>query len=405
MAPRLSKYNPFKIVFISFMIARKILFINYEFPPLGGGGGHANAQIAKRLVLAGHEVHVMTSRFRGLSKEESWEGVHLHRIPTLRRHQEKCGVLEMAVFLLMSLIYAIPFYRRLKPEIVVAFFSIPCGPAALLLKKLYGVPYVVALRGGDVPGFLPEQLAFFHRIAAGLNRFIWRNAFALTANSRGLGELARTFYDQTLVRIIPNGVEPRFFSPQRNTKSPTDRLVVLMVGRLVQQKNIERQIEIFLRLAKRGEERIVLHIVGDGPERDHLEDLARRSGILNRTVFFLGWCERDAMPQYYHAADVFLMTSDFEGMPNVVLEAMAAGLAIVATDAPGTDELVRTGENGYLVARDHLKDIDETLIRLRSDPAMLTKLQTGSRARVASYTWESVAAQYALLIEEALVSE
>lgn len=384
------------------MIPRKILFINYEYPPLGGGGGHACSQIARQLVQMGHDVSVMTSRFKGLASFEVEEGVKLHRIPTIRRHLEKCSVFEMAVFLVMSLFYAPFLHRRKKPDVVIAFFSIPCGPAALLLNFLFKTPYVVALRGGDVPGFLPEQLSLYHRMTSGLTSWIWRRAAALTANSGGLAGLAKKFSPKACVHVIPNGVEEAFFCERVATEEHQDVLKVLSVGRLSEQKKGSRQISVFGRLFQQGIKSIHLHIIGDGPLRADLEKQAKELGVFGETVFFHGWCDRSRIMEHYRAADVFMLTSDFEGMPNVVLEAMASSLAIVATDAPGTVELVRHGENGFLVPRDRLEDFDRIFCEFADDKATLLRQQRRSYDLAKSYTWRAVSESYAELVNTVL---
>lgn len=382
-------------------MTRKILFINYEFPPLGGGGGRANAQIAKQLVKLGHEVVVMTSRFANLPHQENWEGVDIVRIPTLRRVQEKCSVFEMFVFMMMSLIYGVLIFRRHRPEVVISFFSIPCGPAALLLRWIFGVPYIIALRGGDVPGFLPEQLSFYHKLTAPLTRLLWRCAQAVTANSHGLATLAQNFSPGTIVSVIPNGVAEDFFQDRSQVfqRQSETRLSVITVGRLSEQKKIERQIAVMSRL-QTNKENVVLTIVGDGPDRKKLEKIASELQVLNVSVFFVGWYERTQLMQAYREADVFFLSSDFEGMPNVVLEAMASSLAIVATQAPGTVDLVQEGVNGYLVGNQQLENFDRIFIELKNSWNHRQRLQKNSFYRAKEHTWQKVAALYADLVNK-----
>jgi glycosyltransferase involved in cell wall biosynthesis len=142
-----------------------------------------------------------------------------------------------------------------------------------------------------------------------------------------------------------------------------------------------------------------LHIVGDGPERHNLERLAEKKGLLNQKVFFFGWCERSALFEHYRQAHVFALASDYEGMPNVILEAMASSLAIVATRAPGTDELV-SSENGFLIERDRLEDFDAAFARLHRDRALLGSLQQASHRKAEGYTWNATADSYLHLCHE-----
>ncbi|KPA11287.1 glycosyltransferase, partial [Candidatus Magnetomorum sp. HK-1] len=81
-----------------------------------------------------------------------------------------------------------------KPDICINFFAIPCGPLALYMKKKYKVPYILCLRGGDVPGFSPQETNFYHKILKGINRTIWDESLEITANSKGLRNLAYKFH-------------------------------------------------------------------------------------------------------------------------------------------------------------------------------------------------------------------
>lgn len=381
-------------------MSRRVLFINYEYPPLGGGGGHATAQIARRLAASGWDVSVMTSRFRGQPAFENRDGVKLHRIPTLRRHLEKSGVFELAVFLLVSLFYVVKLYFKARPDFVIAFFSIPCGPAALLLNFLFGTPYAVALRGADVPGFLPEQLKHFHKATNWLTRLVWRCASVLTANSFGLKELAASFDTFTEILVIPNGVGEDFFFERPARAGQSEDFKLLTVSRLSRQKKIERQIEMLSELKKMGAGHIKLDIVGDGPERPRLEALAREKGLFDGSIVFHGWCDREGLARYYREAAVFVLSSDYEGMPNVVLEAMASSLAVVATDAPGTVDLVASGRNGVIVPRHRMEEFATAIKRLAADPAQLGSMQHASHELAKSYTWDAVAAKYGKMAEE-----
>jgi glycosyltransferase involved in cell wall biosynthesis len=385
------------------MTRKSVLIVNYEFPPLGGGGGHASAHVARSFASWGWDVRVMTSRFTGLPAFEEREGVAIHRIPTWRRHREKCSVSEMAAFLVSSLWHVFKMCRQKRPELVISFFSIPSGPAAFLARLAFGVPYVIALRGADVPGFLPEQLAFFHGVTNWLTRIMWRHAAAVTANSIGLAELARKFFDRP-VPVIPNGVGDNFFRevlaarPAVNLKDP---LKLLTVSRLSLQKRVERQIEGLVRLKENGFDAVELTIVGDGPERSRLQSLVERAG-LNDRVRFIGWCEREELVRHYHGSDAFLMTSDYEGMPNVILEAMASSLAIVAVDAPGTSELVRTGTNGVLVGHGDSAGLDLAIRSLADDPQALFRMQRQSYGMAKARTWDGVARAFERLALDAL---
>lgn len=388
---------------------KKILIINYEFPPLGGGGGNASKHIAVELGRKGYLVSVLTSRYRGLPARELVDGIDVWRIPTLRRFRERSSIFEMVIFLFMSLVYVLPAYRQSRPDFVISFFSIPSGPAALLLKLIMRVPYIVALRGGDVPGFLPEQLALFHRFTNWLTRLIWAKAAVVTANSEGLADLARRFYDRCRLVVVPNGVDERFFYergkggrerdqwPAASGQKGKNTLRILTAGRLSRQKKVERLIEAMRCLKAKSGDSFELRIVGDGPERRRLEALARGYGLLNKTVFFHGWCDREDLLAFYRHADVFALASDYEGMPNAVLEAMAASLAVVATPSAGTIALIADGKNGFLIYDRSARAFCDVFLRFWNDRGLLKSCQNASFDRVRGRSWARIASAYEAL--------
>jgi glycogen synthase len=126
----------------------RILVINSEYPPIGGGAGNASANIARWFVAFGHEVAVLTAHFDSLPRVESQDSLTVHRIPALRRKQDRSGAFEQLAFILSGTVYALGLTRRFKPDVTLAFFGMPSGAIAWLLKKLYRIPYVVSLRGG-----------------------------------------------------------------------------------------------------------------------------------------------------------------------------------------------------------------------------------------------------------------
>jgi glycosyltransferase involved in cell wall biosynthesis len=368
-----------------------LLLINYEFPPLGGGAGTATLNIARELARFDADVTVLTSAFRGLPREEYLHGYRVIRIPTLRRRKDRCSIFEMIVFIISAAIFSVPIARKTRAQATIAFFSIPCGPIAYLLKLLLRIPYIVSLRGGDVPGYLGQELAFFHKITAPITRLVWRNAAHVVANSDGLQRLACRSVPDTQIAIVPNGVDYEKFVPGKGNVHPV--LSLLFVGRLHMQKGLDSLLRALHRLAPEYRN-YRLSIVGDGPERDTLAHLARDLQLADK-IDFLGWVDRDRIPEIYAAADAFLFPSRDEGMPNAVLEAMAAGLPILATRISGSEELVVDRENGLLVAVDDIPAMAEALQLIIADPETRCRMGQASRHRIEQhYSWQSTARAY-----------
>ncbi|MFP5258146.1 MAG: glycosyltransferase family 4 protein [Acidobacteriota bacterium] len=383
-----------------------LLLLNYEYPPIGGGAGNATANMARELAGLGHRVRVVTAAFAGQQRREAVDGFEIWRIPAVRRHADHCSPLEMLTFLASASV-ALPIMQRtFRADACICFFGIPCGPAAWLLKALCGVPYVVSLRGGDVPGFQPYDLAGYHRVTGPLIRFLWRGAAGVVANSQGLAALARKTAGQTPIAMIPNGVDTaRFFpgptpapagQPEATAKPDGSGPVrLLFVGRVVHQKGLDVLLAALAELPSGL--KWSLDIVGDGPLRPALAEQAARLGLAGR-VRFAGWATREAMPDILRAADLFVFASRDEGMPNAVLEAMASGLPVAATRISGNEELVLDGETGLLVPPDDVAALAGALGRLLGDRDLRRRLGAAGRERVVrEYSWRSVAERYAAL--------
>lgn len=376
----------------------RLLLLNYEYPPLGGGAGNATANMAREMAAAGVAVCVVTAAYGGLPRREMVDGYAVRRLAAVRRHADHCSPLEMLSFL-ASATAALPVLARsFRPDACVAFFGIPCGPAAWALKVCCGVPYIVSLRGGDVPGFQPYDLAGYHRATGWLIRFVWRQAAAVVANSAGLAGLARQSAGKTPIRMIPNGVDTRRFAPAAD--APSDGPArLLFVGRLVRQKGLDVLLDALARLPAAAS--FELTLAGDGPLRHELAGQVGRLGLDDR-VRFAGWVSRDDMPGTLRRADAFVFPSRDEGMPNAVLEAMASGLPVAATRISGNEELVVHGETGLLVPPDDPAALAEALARLVADRALCRRLGAAGREKaVREYSWGAVAARYLALCREA----
>ena len=372
----------------------RILILNSEYPPIGGGAGNASAHIAAQFDRMGHTVAVVTSRFGTLPHQEQRGNVTIHRIPGLRRRQDRSNPLEQIMFILSASLWSLRLIPRFKPHATLAFFGVPSGPVAWLIKKIYRIPYVVSLRGGDVPGFRPYDFRIYHRLIGPFLRVVWRNAAAVVANSNGLRQLASTFDSRFKIPIIPNGIDLDLYqSTGRDWTFPR----LLSVGRIVHQKGLDLAMRALGGLKELDWE---WHIAGDGPQMPVLQSLAKGLGIGDR-VHFLGWQSHEGLMKCYQEANLFLFPSRHEGMPNAMLEAMASGLPVIASCIAGNEELVLDGETGYLVPSEDVESLQAALKKLLIDPALREQMGRASRQHVeANYSWESTAQQYALLLEK-----
>ncbi len=377
------------------MSAEHILIVNSEYPPIGGGAGNASAYLARHLAQLGRRVTVLTARFSGLPHDEEKDGVRVVRLPALRSREDRSGTLEQISFLISAALLGLPWVLRLRPQAVLAFFGAPSGVAVWFWSLFLSLPYIVSLRGGDVPGFRPYDFARQHRLLSPLLRLVWRRARAVVANSQGLRSLGAAFEPEVPIAVIPNGVDfDHFHSTQREWQPAR----LLFVGRVVYQKGLDVLLEA---LGGLSEHSWSLTVVGDGPRRAELLAQATRLGIAER-ITFAGWKSGADLAAAYAAANLFTYASRHEGMPNALLEAMASGLPAVATRIAGNEELVADGETGLLVPAEDVSALRGALATLIADPRLRQRYGAEARKRVQTrYSWHTVANQYAALLDQA----
>ena len=370
----------------------RVLLVNYELPPIGAGAGNATAQIARHLATLGDEVQVLTSRYDSLPPREVRDGYRVWRVPAIRRRPERCSPAEMLTFVLGGLAPTLGLARTWRPQAACAFFGLPSGPLTLALERVFGVPYLVSLRGGDVPGFLSADLARFHELTRSMIVTIWRHSRGLIANSAGLADLARRAWPAAPIHVIPNGVDVDSIGPPTERREkPATPLRVLCVGRLVRQKAFHLALDALSLTAVPS----VLRIIGDGPLR---ASLVARAAVLGTRVEFTGWVDRAELPRHYEWADVLCLPSFEEGMPNVVLEAMAAGLPTIASDVYGVRDLVQPGQTGFLVPPASATCIARALEHLAAEPDLVRQMGARARAVACCHAWSAIAAEYRRLL-------
>jgi len=372
----------------------KILLLNSEFPPIGGGAGNASANIARHLVTRGHDVLILTARHASLPHEETWQGVQIVRLPALRKRMDRSGLMEQVSYILVGSLWAERVLKKFPAQGVLAFFGVPSGPIAWWIRKLHNIPYMVSMRGGDVPGFRPYDFGTYHHLVAPLLHLVWRDAGSLVANSSGLRELALKFDSSACIELVPNGVDLEAFVPVVRAWSPPR---LLSVGRLVYQKGLDLAARALADLKDQVWEWV---IVGDGSFRPEIEKLCLELGIADR-VKFAGWRSRPELMEHYNQANLFVFPSRHEGMPNAVLEAMSSGLPVIASSIAGNEELVLTDKTGLLFPTESVADLRSALLELIPDAARRMEMGEAGRARVQDhYSWEGVADQYAGLLEK-----
>jgi len=349
----------------------RILVLNYEFPPIGGGGGRFSADLCRHLARFGHDLRVQTSWFRGLPAHEVHEGYEIFRTWAGRSQAHTCTVPEMALFLATNIIPALRHAASWRPQILNVHFAVPTGVLAWLIRQTLGTPYVLSAQLGDVPGGVPVQTDHLFRWVKPFTVPIWRDAAAVTVPTAEIAGLVQRAYGLP-VHVIPNGVELEDLKPLAPAVHKPARLV--FVGRFSAQKNLTFLLEV---LEKLRDLEWRLDLVGDGPLRARLENLARRWGLADR-IHFHGWVSPEGATAVMRRSDLLIMPSLSEGLPLVGLQALGLGLALATSDHRSFQDIVRDGQNGFTCPVDEAEVFAGRLRKVLAQPKVLLAMKRAS---------------------------
>lgn len=370
----------------------KILLLNYEFPPMGGGAGNATYNIARELVALGLQVDVLTSKIREQKAEETIDGFRVYRVPSWRKGIHDCGMRGAYTFLFFAFFKLQQLLKRNRYDMLHYFFGLPTGLLTLLPGAHKKIPYVVSLRGSDVPHYdmCNKKLEFFHRLLRPITRSIWKNAMSVVALSAGLKETALQTSPHQRIAIIPNGIESELFKPAPVPRPPSDAFQLILVSRLIERKGIQH---VLLALSELKDKSIKLLIVGTGQFQTYLTNLVQELRLTQEVTFF-GFCLRTELPHLYNQHDTFILPSLAESFGIVFAEAMACGLPIIGGRTGGVPDLVQS-ENGILVQPGSVAEIKSAILDLKSSYENRVTMGKVNREKVvAHYSWKSVALKY-----------
>jgi glycosyltransferase involved in cell wall biosynthesis len=366
----------------------RILAINWQDrlnPAAGGAEVHLH-RVFGGLAARGHEVTLLTSGWPGSPPCQPLDGMEVHR--TGSRHS----------FSLMAPLYYRRALRGHDFDVVVEDLNkVPlwtpawvAPPLVLLVHHLFGG---TSLRSAAPPVALATWLA-----ERPLARAYARVPVQAVSRSTAEDLVARGFR-RDRIRVIPNGVDARFFrptDPPARTPEPT----LAFVGRLQRYKRVDLIVRA-VAFAKRLGVELRLRIAGTGPAEPGLRRLAGRLGVGGQ-VEFLGYVSADEKLRLLQSAWIHVLTSEKEGWGLSVMEAAACGTPTVGSSSPGLRDSVVSRRTGLLLPHGDWVDLGSQLVDLVRDPARLAEMGRAARARAEVYSWDrAVEATEAHLAETA----
>lgn len=367
----------------------RILMLDNEYPPLGGGTGVANQHILQEWAkLPAVEVDLVTSsRTRDRYEfDQLSPAIRLHKVPVDNHNIHHSTNRELLRYVTRGWTHARRLQRTQAYDVCMAWAGVPAGGMALWLKWEFGLPYVVSLRGPDVPGF-EQRFQGVYRILTPFIRRVWRQAAEVNTCSEQLRQLAHRTAPERPIDVIVNGIDTGKFHPPAHVECKPRPLRILCVGRLIERKGQQYLLPALRKLLDRNLS-VTLTLAGAGDNDAQLRKLATTLGIEHH-VEFLGYVSRQDIPEVYRNADIFALPSFYEGMSNALLEAMASGLPVIVTQTGGTDELVQ--DNGFIVPWGDVEQLTGALAKLASDDVLRKQMSRASLEIAQKFSWIQVA--------------
>lgn len=373
----------------------RILTLIYEFPPIGGGGGKAAYDICKGLAALGHEVTVLTAHMKNLPFEEHKDGIRVVRISSLRRDTFGASFLTMLAYVLAGLWAGLRLISLNRPDIIHTHFAVPSGALAWLLSVLTGIPYILTAHLGDVPGGVPEKTRKWFFWIEPFTHPIWKRAKKVIAVSEHTRQLALQHYSVN-VQVVPNGADVKHLAPPKIKENIPPRLI--FAGRFVPQKN---PFAIIQALSQLQDLNWICSMLGDGPLFENVKREIEKMGMGER--FDLpGWVTPDTVLEHFSKSDILFMPSLSEGLPVVGVQALAKGLAIVASRIGGFLDLVDSEKNGYLIDVQDIPAYSRALREIISDPKVLLRFRQASLEKSHEFDIQKVVGQYQSILQDVL---
>jgi glycosyltransferase involved in cell wall biosynthesis len=401
-----------------------VVMVTTSYPRFPGDSvGTFMEPIAKSVAARGHDVHIVAPWHPLVTRGDQEDGVwfHFYKYAPLR---SLCvfgyaAALRADVSLRASAFVAAPLAltagwwaarqvaRSRRATVMHGHWVVPGG--AIAAAAAPGLPLVVSLHGSDV--YVAETLAPARRVAAA----VFQRAGAVTACSPDLGARAVALgASADRLEVVPYGVDVERFRPDPLARAklrvtlgiPTHTPLLFAAGRFVRKKGFEYLIDALSKHTSATN--AVLAIAGQGDLEAELRTRATNAGVAER-VRFLGVLTQTDVAAWLATADIVVVPSvrddsgNVDGLPNIVLEALAAGTPLVTTTAGGIGAVVEDGRTALVVPERDAGALSAAIAKLVADPVLRIRLGEAARALAAArFGWERTAGQFEAAYDRAL---
>ena len=311
-------------------------------------------------------------------------------------------------FSMASIINLIKECRKIDAQIIHAHWVLPNGFAAAIASKILGIPFIISLHGSDI--FTASKNALFRAVA----KWTFQQSSYVSACSQELCDRAKQINPNINIEVIPWGADPEKFRPLEDRCNVREKygwspkeLIISTLGRMVHKKGFSQLIDIIPDLTSCTQKFRVV-IGGSGPLEDELKEKAARMN-LSEIVSFPGRIPWDEVPKYLAASDIFVLPSqrdeagNLDGLPTVLLEAMACGLPCVASDVGGVSLVIDQAKNGFLISPNSSSELTEGLRSLIEDKDLRDRFSAAARSSVVErFNWDNVGKKFEAICQEAL---
>lgn len=364
----------------------RILMLNHEYPPLGGGSGVAMKHLAESLVHLGHSVLVLTIA----NKEESYKesGVYVLRMPIRELSKNLAGFRIWISFLRKSKKYLRRAALNFKPDILNSHFIFPSG--YVVAKTRLEIPHIASVVGADIHDPTRYISADRNLLTRRFTKVAISHSSIITTPSLDLTERTRSIFPKARVETIPWGVPKLICKPSIhiNFHLPRNAFIITSVCRLVKRKRLDL---LLTSIANTTDRRIFAIIIGKGPERRQLHKLSEKLNI-SEQIFFTDHISEDHKAYYFKISDVFCLPSEHEGFGLVFIEAMSMGLPVITTNIGGQNDIIRDGRDGFLVPVNDTQAITDRILLLSHNSALLKEMSSEAILRAQEFL-PSISAQ------------